>query len=147
MPNSACTAGSATTNDHMPTLPMVPSTSATASLIQAYVEATAPLSAWLAFLMVTILSRRYRPAIASGGRDFPASRLRTWQNRVAHADVNSGGVQHFNGCVPDDGIASAALGAIERCVGGFDQNLRLQARAGAQRCHADTDRHVSAGGR
>ena len=25
MPKSACTAGSATTNDHMPTLPMVPS--------------------------------------------------------------------------------------------------------------------------
>ena len=35
MPKSACTAGSATTNDHMPTLPMVPSTSATASRIQA----------------------------------------------------------------------------------------------------------------
>ena len=35
IPNSACTGGSATTNDHMPTLPMVPSTSATPSRIQA----------------------------------------------------------------------------------------------------------------
>jgi hypothetical protein len=33
--NSACTAGSATTTDHMPTEPMVPSTSAVASRTQA----------------------------------------------------------------------------------------------------------------
>ena len=34
-PKSACTAGKATTNDHMPTLPTVPSTSATPSRSQA----------------------------------------------------------------------------------------------------------------
>ena len=34
-PKSACTAGSATTNDHMPMLPMVPSASAMPSRSQA----------------------------------------------------------------------------------------------------------------
>ena len=39
-PKSACTAGSATTKDHMPTPPMVPIASATQSLIQACLEST-----------------------------------------------------------------------------------------------------------
>ena len=38
MPNSACMAGSATGTDHMPTLPMVPSTTAIASRRHAAAE-------------------------------------------------------------------------------------------------------------
>ena len=53
MPKSACTAGSATTKDHMPTLPMVPSTSATASRIQAIAGID--------------LARRLRPGLDVGG--------------------------------------------------------------------------------
>ena len=39
-PNSACTAGSTTGTDHMPTLPMVPSTTAAASRHQAKGDST-----------------------------------------------------------------------------------------------------------
>ena len=39
-PNSACTAGSTTGTDHMPTVPMVPSTTATASRNQANGDST-----------------------------------------------------------------------------------------------------------
>src|ERR1700692_4055127 len=38
-PNSPCTTGSTTTTDHMPTLPIEPITSASASLTQAWPEA------------------------------------------------------------------------------------------------------------
>ncbi len=39
-PNSACTAGSTTGTDHMPTLPMVPSTTAATSRSQAKGDST-----------------------------------------------------------------------------------------------------------
>src|SRR5205823_5425881 len=41
-PNSACTAGSATTTDHMPTPPMVESARLTARRIQAWEDSTSP---------------------------------------------------------------------------------------------------------
>ena len=53
MPKSACTAGRATTNDHMPTLPMVPSRSATASRIQAALESI-PLAACASASMLVV---------------------------------------------------------------------------------------------
>ncbi len=41
-PNSACTAGSATTTDHMPTPPIVESASVTARRIHADADSTSP---------------------------------------------------------------------------------------------------------
>ena len=45
-PKSACTAGSITTNDHMPTLPTVPIASATTSLSHAVLESTS-VAGWM----------------------------------------------------------------------------------------------------
>src|SRR5882724_790219 len=51
-PNSACTGGSATTTDNMPTPPIVDSSSAITSRVQAYVDSASPSGTvlWLFFV-------------------------------------------------------------------------------------------------